>query len=665
MEKTIQHSLKVVFKLTKEQQKYLRRKMCCSHDLHNTVIFFNRQTENNIDIECKQNFINESNKLFTNIEKFKKNKDDIIEKIKLEMKEKGVSNIKKKKLKNQKDVEILKYKKLIAPYYKKWNEIIKEIKKEYYYPENNLWQYNTLSKYFADNPKEGSKHNPKSMWFKREDINRDKFRDIGCKEVQLQILRKLMSSIETTIKIRAKGKCASMPKYNETKIKEEDKIYQEGNSLFGYYPLILSGIHYKNLEDKKCEEIKEWKDIESKIKVLKTEKNNIIKKLKLELEVDNVKKDEKSIITKKIKDAKLKYNIQSMKLLNEWRRIKKQYKKENFSKFHDVRNKLDLYIDGKIQKITVEFKANKYFDKIIKYDRLEIKYDMLSDKFYGIFSCYKMIDMDDKEKKNIVIIDLGQKNMFSCIVGSNKKEIINKLQINTKNEYEEIRKLKYSLKLIQHHIDKELDEDKLSKKDRVKKNVWKRYKFINRKVTNRSKSLINEKVNILFEFLQENKVGEIYIGELGDMKLNKWTNIWLRGYIEQRLKDKCELYNINLYKVKEYKEIGKIKLGSSYTCPSCGANPWLINEFIYKDILQKQLKTLKMNEKKSRFRNRENNIFHCPCCKFIENDDYVGAINIGVFNNLLKFDNHKVSLRDKNQSQENLIQTTNVASLEE
>ena len=52
---------------------------------------------------------------------------------------------------------------------------------------------------------------------------------------------------------------------------------------------------------------------------------------------------------------------------------------------------------------------------------------------------------------------------------------------------------------------------------------------------------------LLDKFFIENKVGIYYIGELSDIKLNKFTNIWQRGYIQRRMKDKNEIYNIKQY----------------------------------------------------------------------------------------------------------------------
>jgi len=228
MEKTIRHSLKILLNPTIEQQKDLRRRMCYSHNFVNQLIHLNRRTEYLMDEECKKLFPKEWKELSVNIEKFKKEKNDKIDKIKLEMKQKGVSNNKKKMLKNQIGIEILKYKKLVYPYYKEWSEKTKEIKKEKFYLENNLWKWFTISKFCAQNPR-GGKIEAKSTWFTTDDIDKNNIKNIGSSYLWGKIGRKIMSSVETIIKIRAKGKPASMVKYNETKIKEEDKIYQEGN----------------------------------------------------------------------------------------------------------------------------------------------------------------------------------------------------------------------------------------------------------------------------------------------------------------------------------------------------------------------------------------------------------------------------------------------------
>lgn len=323
-----------------------------------------------------------------------------------------------------------------------------------------------------------------------------------------------------------------------------------------------------------------------------------------------------------------------------------------------IKNKLYIYFDGKKEPFIVDIKKNKYFPEenfdenkpslikkfkkkdfkeeitdvapYVKYQRLEIIYDKDKNKFYGIISIDQCQEIDENYGQNKCVIDLGQKNMFTYIIANSNGKIIGDGQIKTKEEYSKLRHTKHYLARLQSKIDLANNND--SKKRHLHPE-WKKYKLTNKKITNIAKTLINKNLNNLYNIFIMNNIRNYYIGNLKNMKVNKKTNIWLRSYINQRMKDKNELHNIQEEKVSEFR--------TSHTCPICRANPWMknIREKLKIEIkkMKKEfnIKKVKIEHIKRLFRNHKQGIFHCPCCNFKADSDYVGVVGISLLNNLI------------------------------
>jgi putative transposase len=238
-----------------------------------------------------------------------------------------------------------------------------------------------------------------------------------------------------------------------------------------------------------------------------------------------------------------------------------------------------------------------------KQGRIEIIFDSLKGKWY----CYQSVKVEKPRhqiKKKKAYVDLGVVNLITAITPESAV-IYSGRNILAEWWYWTNRIALHESELMR--VNKKHTSKQLSKLYRIRKR--------------RFRHSINAMVKDFAEICKREKIGEVVVGDVKDIRHNCGrgqkgrktrtlvNNFWSFAFVKQRLKDKLEEYGIKIRFVNE--------AYTSRTCPKCG------------------------HRTKSNRKHR--GLFICKKCEYTQNADIVGAMNMRINDNRKNSDNWLVA----------------------